>query len=82
MSPALGWFPAWEIIVCDCWEYSNPLYPPGNARGLGGITASLYPQTSGFLEPLSELGVDLSEELISTGRGLPGDQILYQPLNP
>ena len=35
MSPALGWFPAWEIIVCDCWEYSSPLYPPGNASWSG-----------------------------------------------
>lgn len=48
-----------------------PNFLLGMQAALGGITASLCPQTKGFLERLSECGVDSGEELISTGRGLP-----------
>lgn len=59
----------------------TPYFPLGMQAALGGITASLCPQDNGFLDPLSELGINSGEELISMGRGLLRDQILYRPLN-
>ena len=59
-----------------------PNFHLGMQAALGGIAASLCPQTKGFLELLSECGVDSGEELISTGRGLPGRANVVPSLEP
>ena len=76
MTPTLGWFPAWEILVCDCVGCSSHPFPLGMQPALGRITGSflvsLMSSDCRFSEPSSDLGADIGEELVSTGVGLPG----------